>query len=340
MKLKKEILPSISVIIPCRNEEKYISSCIKSILKTDYPKNKIEILIIDGMSTDKTLSIIKSLQNHNRKKQIKLLINKNKTTPHALNLGIKKAKFQFLSRIDAHSTINKSYFSKGIKSLQKTNADSVGGIWLISTEDSSIISKSISHSLSNKFGIGSSSYRLGKNKEKFVDTIPGFFCKKSFLKKIGSFNEGLRRGQDMEYNIRIKKAGGKILLNPKMLVFYKARTSTIKFIKHNFLNGTWAIFPFKFSTFIPVKPRHLIPLAFASTLILLLILSQLSNIFLTLLVSILSLHIILGVSFSIPISIKEGNPIYLILLPIVFLSLHLSYGLGSLYGILKYPFVK
>jgi len=337
MKTKKDkliSLPNISVIIPCRNEEKHIESCIKSIFNTDYPKNKLEILVIDGLSTDKTPEILKNLQKSH--KFIKILKNKNKTTPFALNIGLKKSRFNIISRIDAHCTVNKKYFSEGIKCLLSNKADSVGGILIAEPEKNSLIHKSISYSLNNKFGTGNATYRFKIKKEKEVDTVFGFFCKKSFLKKIGPFNNRLKRGQDMEYNIRIKKQGGKIILNPNMVSIYKARTFPIKFLKHNFLNGKWAILPFKFSEHIPVKTRHLVPLVFVSVLTLLIILSLINKTFLLFLLSILLIHLILGLAFSTPIAKKEKSLFYLISMPITFLLLHISYGLGSLYGLLKY----
>ena len=96
----KEDLPLVSIIIPCRNEEKYIGKCLDSIINQDYPEEKIEILVIDGMSEDKTKEIIK--QYSEKHPFIKLLENPQKFTPFGLNIGIKKAKGKVIVRMDSH----------------------------------------------------------------------------------------------------------------------------------------------------------------------------------------------------------------------------------------------
>jgi glycosyltransferase involved in cell wall biosynthesis len=119
-------MPLVSIIVPCRNEEEFIGRCLDSLLAQDYPKNKIEMLVIDGASTDSTREIIKSyIQKDNR---IKLFDNPRRFTPISLNIGIKNAKGDFITKSDAHTIYPTDYISKCVRYLEEYKTDAVGGI--------------------------------------------------------------------------------------------------------------------------------------------------------------------------------------------------------------------
>lgn len=308
--------PFVSVIIPCRNEEQFISKCLDSILNQDYPKEKMEILIIDGMSEDKTKEIIQKYIE--RYPFIKLLDNPQKITSSALNIGIKNAIGEVVIRLDAHSTYIRDYISKCVKYLKEYDADNVGGIWKIMPKKSTLINKAICFASSSVFGAGNAYYRRGySGKPKMVDTV---FCgcyKREIFDKIGLFNENLKRSQDMEFNLRLKRAGGKIFLFSDIVAYYYPKSNLKDFFWHNFQDGIWAIYPLKFVK-IPFKIRHYLPLVFVLTLPL----------------SIWP-YILLSLFFSTQIAIREKDLRYLFLMPIVFFCRHFGYGLGSILGILK-----
>jgi len=202
-------LPFVSVIIPCRNEEKYIGKCLDSLVKQDYPKDKLEVLVVDGMSEDKTREII---EEHIKKYSfIKLLKNPRKFTPFGLNIGIKEAQGAIIIRMDAHAAYEKDYISKCVKSLEKYKVDNVGGIMKTLPANSTLISKAIALSLSSPFGVGNAYFRIGSKEPREVDTVFGGCYRREIFEKIGYFNENLPRGQDMEFNLRLREFGGKIL---------------------------------------------------------------------------------------------------------------------------------
>ena len=129
----------VSVIIPCRNEEKFIGKCLDSVIANDYLKDNLEILVIDGMSDDKTREILKDYsQKYNF---IRMIDNPKKFTPFALNIGVKNAKGEIIIRLDAHSIYNKDYISKCIKYLKEYEVDNVGGIWKIMPSEKTLIIK-------------------------------------------------------------------------------------------------------------------------------------------------------------------------------------------------------
>jgi len=288
------MLPFVSIIIPCRNEEKFIGKCLDSIIAQDYPKDRLEVLVVDGMSEDGTREIVerytdmslraRSLACHCEQSEaisardklrnlgiatslpalamtLKLLNNPKKVTPCALNIGIKNAKGEIILWMSAHSRYEKDYISKCVKYLKEYDADNVGGVMITLPRDNAFIGKAIATVLSHPFGVGNSVFRTGAKEPKWVDTVFGGCYKKEVFDKIGLFNESLVRSQDMEFNLRLKKTGGKILLAPDIVSYYYPKSNLKDFFIHNFENGSWVTYPLKFG----IKAfswRHLIPLFF------------------------------------------------------------------------------
>ena len=323
----------VSVIIPCRNEEKFIGKCLDSVINNDYPKDKLEVLIMDGMSEDKTREIIQ--QYIKKYGFIKILDNPKKITPCALNIGIKNAKGEIIIRMDAHSVYEKNYISKCVRYLNKDKCDNVGGIWKILSKEKTLISKSIAFVSSSIFGAGNAYYRIGYSKGlKWVDTVFGGCYKKEIFDKIGYFNEKLIRNQDLEFNLRLKKAGGKILLVPDIITYYYPKSNFKDFFIHNFKDGFWVIYPLKFK----IKGfswRHLIPIIFVFSLIMLSILSIFSLFFLYLFLLEIGLYFLTNIYFTTKITLDQKNLRYFFILPFIFANRHIGYGLGSIFGLIN-----
>ncbi len=306
----------VSIVIPCRNEEKYIGKCLDSVIAQNYPKEKLEVLVIDGMSEDRTKEIIR---NYSQKyPSVKLLDNPKKFIPSALNIGVKNSKGEIIVRMDSHAVYDKDYVSKCVEYLKKYKADNVGGAIKTIPFKDTIIAKSIALSLSHPFGVGGSHFRMGSKKIRRVDTIFGGCYKKEIFKKIGLFNENFIGGsEDMELNLRLKRAGGKILLVPDIISYYYPKFNLKDFFLHNLRDGIWAIYPLKFIK-TPLKLRHYIPLAFI----------------LTFPISIW-VYIPVAVFFSFGIAWQKRDLRYFFTLPVVFASRHIGYGLGSIWGLIK-----
>ncbi len=304
----------VSIIIPCRNEEKYIAKCLESVISQDYPKEKTEVLVVDGMSEDGTKDIIKSYTE--KYPFFQLLENPKKFTPFALNIGLKKARGEIIVRMDAHAGYEKDYILKCVFHLTNSDADNVGGQIKTLPAKDTLEARAIAYSLSSPFG-AASDFRIGSKEPKEVDTVFGGCFKKEIFQRVGLFNENLRRSQDMEFNLRIKKAGGKILLFPDIIVSYYPQATFENFFKHNLGDGIWSVYPLKFIK-TKFKLRHYIPLIFILTL-------PLSIWF----------YIPLSLFFSLKIAIKENDLRFLFLIPIAFFCRHFGYGLGSIFGLLK-----
>jgi glycosyltransferase involved in cell wall biosynthesis len=330
--------PKITVLIPCRNEEKFIGSCLKSIIANDYPKDKLEIFVIDGMSQDGTRKTIKKYAQEYA--FITLLDNPKSITPVALNLGIERAKSDLILWMSAHNTYEKKYISNCVQYLSKFNADAVGGIIKMHPRENSFIGQSICLVSSHPFGVGNSAHKTGVKKTKWADTAFGICYRKEVFEKIGFFNEKLTRGQDMEFSLRMKKEGLRILLAPDIVSHYYLRSDFKSFCTHTFKNGLWAILPLKFTSVLPVSLRHLIPLVFISSLVLLAILSIFSALIFWPFLFLFGLYALINIYYSVRITIKEKDLKYFFLLPLIFFTLHSAYGLGSLIGIFRLAFSR
>jgi len=327
--MENKNFPFVSIIIPCRNEEKFIGKCLDSIIAQNYPKDKIEVLVVDGRSTDRTREIVKKYAQ--KYPFIKVLDNPRKITPTALNIGIRQAKGEIIIRMDAHNVYEESYVSKCVKYLKEYNVDNVGGIWVTLPANNTIVAKSIALALSHPFGVGNAYFRIGSKKPRFVDTVPFGCYKKEVFEKIGLFDEELIRNQDDEFNLRLIKNGGKILLVPDIISYYYARDS---------LSKLWKMY-FQYGYFKPLVVRkigdiltwrQLIPAIFVSSLILTGVLSFFSKLFLWLFSLIVCSYLLTNFGFSFAIAIKKELKFFPVL-PFVFATLHFSYGLGYLKGI-------
>lgn len=326
-------IPFVSAVIACRNEEGYIRSCLDSVIANDYPKDRLEVLVIDGMSEDRTREIAERYVRQYA--FIRPLDNPKKITPVAFNIGIQHAKGEIIIIMGAHTTYEKDYISKCVKNLSKLGADNIGGILKAVPRDNTLVGRAIILSQSHPFGVGNSRFRTGSKKPVSVDTVYGGCYRKEVFDEIGLFNEELVRSQDIDFNTRLKHRGGKILLVPEIVSYYYVRSDFKEFCRHRFLDGIWAIYPMKFVSYMPVSWRHMVPLAFLSSLIGWAALSVFSQIFLWLLLLTFGSYTLMNVYSSIKISAREKDFKYLLVMPLIFAALHISYGLGSLWGLLK-----
>lgn len=328
----KNNLPFVSIIIPCRNEEKFIAKCIESIISQDFPKDHLEVLVLNGMSEDKTEEIAKGYSK--KYSFVKVLPNPKKITPVAMNIGIRESKGDVIMKMDAHAVYENNYISDCVKYLEEYEADNVGGVLKTAPSKNTLLARAVALSISSLFGAGNSYFRIGHREPREVDTVAFGCYKKEVFDKIGLYDENLARSQDIELNLRLKKAGGKIVLLPKVVAYYYPQSTLSGFLKHNFVDGIWITYPLKFGVKVFVL-RHLIPLTFVLGLIGIFPLSLFLKPFFFLLSFLVILYLVLLFSFSWQIAIKEKEAKLFLLLPLIFFLRHLSYGLGSGWGLIK-----
>lgn len=320
----------ISIIIPMLNEKDYITQCIESIVSCDYDNNNIEIIIVDSMSTDGSNDIVSTYKA--KYSNIHSYKNKKIFTPFAFNIGIKNSTGDYIFIVSAHCKYDNDYFSTLVHYAKELNADAVGAVSKTGVLNKTAKSCAIKEVLANKFGVGNSYFRTGTDEIIEVDAISGCY-KKSVFEKYGLYDERLIRNQDIELNKRIKNGGGKLFLIPYTSYTYFVRETFKSLVKNNYKNGFWNILTAYYTkTFSSLSLRHFIPLFFILSLLLPLLfyplIPQLIWIALTSLLS----YLVLISSVSYKLKNKSTDMPHLIS---SFLNLHLSYGMGSLVGILS-----
>lgn len=316
----------ISAVVPCLNEERFIATCIGSLLAQDLDSSSYEILLIVGPCSDATLGIAEEYSR--RYRSIRVIRNPYRNTAVSFNLGIKEAKGTYLFTLSAHATYSSNYFSGALKYLD--NYDCVGGVLRTMPRERTLLGKSICHALSLPFGVGNSRMRTRVSAPVEADTAacPGY--RMEVFAKIGLFNEKLKNTQDMDFNRRLIRKRGRILLIPDIEVTYFARSDLRGFVSHNYRNGYWAINPLRYTEGIPVSWRHLVPMAFSIWLIGGGVVGAFSPIIFMVFVATLVAYIAAALYYATAVATKEKDLRFLILLPIIFLLIHLPYGLGSL----------
>lgn len=327
----------LSIICPIYNEEKYIAKCIDSILAQDYPHDDMEVLLVDGMSNDKTRDIISNYTS--QYSFIRLLDNPYKIVPQAMNIGIQNAKGNVIIRLDAHAIYELNYFSVLVTCLERLGADNVGSVCKTDVLNKTSKSLAIREVLCNKFGVGNSMFRTGITQETEVDTVPFGCWRKSVFSKYGLYDIRLVRNQDIELNKRIIHGGGKIYIVPNTFCTYLARETYKALAKNNYENGKWNILTVYYTKQLKsLSIRHFIPLLFVLSLVLPLFLSfvYFPIIYISLF-SFLAYVLLIG-EVSLILSVRKENNFFYLLLS--FMVLHISYGWGSLVGIFKLPFIK
>ena len=322
----------VSIILPCRNEEKYIEKCIQTLIANQSADFELEIIVVDGMSTDKTVEIV--IGYVQQFPFVKLLHNPEKTVPYAMNLGIANAQGEFIVRVDAHALFPENYVSTLVSYLIDLEADNVGAIWRTDVLTKNKKTLAIKEALTNRFGVGNSMFRVGTKDITAVDTVPFGCYKKDVFDKFGLYDVRLTRNQDIELNKRIIRGGGKIYLLPNLECTYYARETFSDIAKNNYNNGLWNILTVKYTKKLSsLSLRHFIPLCFILSLLLPLLFSFLHKPLL--LIALWSSSHYLGFLLIICTRLamrKKNNFFYLLW---SFITLHFSYGFGSLMGIFK-----
>jgi glycosyltransferase involved in cell wall biosynthesis len=322
-------LPRVSIVIPCRNEEGYIAACLDSILASDYPRELVEVLVADGRSSDRTREILMIYAA--RQPSITLIDNPTGNTPSALNHAIRRATGEIIVRMDAHVLYPPDYVRRLVEGLQESGADNVGGVLETVPAEDTPQARAIAIGLAHPFGVGNAYFRTGVQERREVDTVPFGCYRREIFDRVGLFDEELIRNQDDEFNFRLIRRGGRVLLLPGVFCRYFARRSLRQLSRMYYQYGYFKpLVARKVGRVMTV--RQLVPAILVASLVVSAVLS------LWLPASTYAFALIAGTYSSLVLvcSIRtaqtEGLRCGLALL-MVFPTLHFSYGAGFLRGI-------
>lgn len=320
--------PLVSVVVPCRNEEKHIRLCLKAILENDYGVDSIEIIVIDGLSTDNSLQQIEEVQKDHPESEIKIISNERMITPVSFNLGIKASKGEYILIVGSRHILSKNYISACLKILEDyPHIGCVGSVGDLVFD--SINSEMIAYATSTPFGVGPS---FRTQSDVFVDTVGIPFYRRKIFDQVGYFDENLVRNQDDELNYRVRKNGYEIFITSKTTIKYFVRTKFKDLFKQYFQYGYWKVFVNRKHKTITTF-RQVVPFLFILFLISGLIASILIKYFFMFYLSIMLFYFFTGLFFS----TKKTRRFSLISkIMYTFIILHFSYGTGYLNGIIDF----
>lgn len=322
--------PTVSILIPIRNEEAFLGACLRALIAQDYPESKTEIIIIDGHSTDHTKLVAR--QWTAQRANVLILDNPRELTSAGLNIGLQAARGEIIARVDGHCQIAPDYISQCVRALQETGAECVGGT--LRPRGIAYWEQVLALALTSRFGVGDSQYHFS-TKPQYVDQVYLGAVPRAVLARLGGFDESLVRNQDYELNYRIRAAGGRIYLSPKIRSSYRPRNNLKSLARQYFEYGYWKL---RMLSKHPrsVRARQVIAPIFVLLLLLILLAS-------TILPALIWLEGILVGSYlganllASLLAVRQHDWRYALGLPFAFATMHLSWGAGFLSSLVMLP---
>jgi glycosyltransferase involved in cell wall biosynthesis len=329
---------SVSVVIPCYNEERFIQKALEN-LKGQYEPGRYEILVVDGRSTDRTRSIIAAFQRDHPDCAIRILDNPARNIPTALNLAVDAAHGNIIARMDAHAVPSKHYIRDCVRVLRETRAGVVGFPCRVQPGADSLVARAIAYAVSHPFGIGDATYRLGGNGSlrESVDTVAFGCFDKTTWAELHGFNEALLTNEDYDFNYRVRQTGRLVILDRSAHCDYFARSTLAALMKQYFRYGAWKAQMIRLNPG-SIRARHLAAPLLVLSLGALIIGSFISNIVLWILLAEVVIYLLSSLLAALHIVLKaKANPLMLVLLPTTFAAIHLSWGSSFLLRLLMPP---
>jgi len=324
-----QTLPFITVVIPMRNEARHIGACLDSVLAQDYPPERMEVLVVDGRSDDRSREVVEEYAR--RDSRVRLLDNPRQIVPSALNTAIRAARGEIVARVDGHTSFAADYLREGVAALERSGADNVGGPMV--ARGGGAIGDAVEMATSSPFGIGA--YFHYGTEDRFVDTVYLGMWPRRVFERVGLFDEELVRNQDDEFNYRLRKLGGRIFLTPRMRSSYQNRQGLRALARQFYQYGVWKVrvcqkHPRQMSW------RHFVPPAFVLALLLtgplLLLLPALGRLGVVALLAYAGLI----AAASVHAAVKKGAGRSKRWLPAVFTIIHVGWGLGFVVGLIRF----
>jgi glycosyltransferase involved in cell wall biosynthesis len=322
--------PLVTIIMPIRNEQKAIRKSLSAALSQDYPRDRLEVIVADGMSDDNTREIVKAAANADPR--VRLVDNHARIMAAGFNAGVVVARGEIIVMLGGHTEIEPGYVSACVDAIKRRRVDCVGGP--IETVCDTANAKAIAAAMSSPFGVGGVAFRTGTSEERYVDTVAFGAYTREVIERAGRLDEELVRNQDDEYNYRLRRLGAKILLDPSIRSTYYSRSSLRSLWRQYFQYGFWKVRVMQKHP-LQMRPRHFAPASFVFALLFSALGSAVFPFGVWGLGCLLAAYSAANLIACLLVA-REGQWSLLPLLPVTFATLHVSYGLGFLVGLMKF----
>lgn len=230
----------VSIIVPCYNEQTTIRLLLEAIYSQTTPRQTLEVVIADGMSTDGTREEILAFMVSHPDLEVRVIDNLAGTIPAGLNRAIEEAEGTYIVRLDAHSKPYPDYVERCVSDLEAGRGDNVGGVWEIQPGGDSWQARSIAVAAAHPLGVGDARYRIG-GEAQVVDTVPFGSYARVLVKRIGDYDESLLSNEDYEFNVRVRESGGVVWMNPAIKTVYFARRTMGALARQYWRYGYWKL---------------------------------------------------------------------------------------------------
>ena len=321
--------PFVSLVMAVLNEAPFIERSLKSVLAQDYPADRMEVLVADGLSTDGTRAALESFQSgHSR---LRILDNPKRTTATGLNLAIAHARGEVIVRMDGHSELPPDYVRHCVSELSRTGAEHVGSA--ITTIGESEFGKAVALAMSTPFGVGGARFRYA-DREEWVDTVFLGAWPRSIFERIGMFDESMKCNEDDEFNYRLLDHGGRILMSPPLRVKYTPRDTPSALATQYFRYGFWKVRVFQKHPR-QMRASHFVPPLFSAVLLISACWAAASTAGAILFAATAGAYLAANVAASLIAGLRHGWK-RIRFLPLIYAVLHLSYGFGFLAGLARF----
>jgi succinoglycan biosynthesis protein ExoA len=325
-------MSKVSVIVPCYNEQATIRLLLVALREQTFPRAEMEVVIADGMSTDGTRDAIVKFQTDFPDLRVRVVDNPLHSIPSGLNRAIEASRGSIIVRLDAHSKPYPDYVANCVKALEDGRGDNVGGVWEIRPGANTWVAKSIAAAAAHPLGVGDALYRHARRAAE-VDTVPFGAFKRELIDRLGLFDESLLTNEDYEFNTRIRKAGGRIWLDPSIRSVYFARSTLQELARQYWRYGYWK---WRMLRRYPdsLRWRQALPPFFVAGLLVSSVLSIFVPFFGFILAGVLLLYFSVLFLAGLGSAIQRGNPYLMTGLLLAVPVMHISWGGGFLWSIL------
>ena len=325
-------MPLVSVIVPCYNEQATIRLLLEAVCRQSVPAGDMEVIIADGMSTDRTREEVAFFQHEHPDLAVHLVDNPGRSIPAALNCAIAASQGKYIVRLDAHSVPAPDYVSCCIENLAENRAENVGGVWEIRPLGNGRVQRGIAIAAAHRLGVGDARYRY-TSEAAYVDTVPFGSFRRDLFERYGRFDESLLSNEDYEFNARLRQQGGRVWLDPRIRSTYFARPDLKALSKQYWRYGYWK---WRMLRRYPktLRWRQGLPPVFVLSMAALLVLAPFWDLARILLAVEILMYALVLAAGAIPAARRHGDPGLALVIPIAIATMHFSWGSGFLFSML------